>query len=80
MTLRYKGQLIDLCGIDSQKIFDLKERHWVRMAKVFSSSTMRSVYGLRVPIVSRTVLVAYKTRLSRGVDIRDVEALRKAKR
>ena len=77
MTLRYRGQLIDICGIDSQKIFDRREKRWIPMASIFSSSRTMRIFGTAVPVVTRSALIAYKTRLSRGVDRKDVEALRR---
>ena len=77
MTLRHRGQLIDLCGIDSQKIFDHREKHWIPMSSVFPSSRRMRIFGVTVPVMTRSALIAYKTRLSRGVDRKDVEALRR---
>ena len=45
MSLRYKGQEIDLCGTDSVKIFDKRKKKWVKLKTNFSKTTKKKIFG-----------------------------------
>ncbi|MDE1874372.1 MAG: hypothetical protein KGI04_04650 [Candidatus Micrarchaeota archaeon] len=74
MTLRYRGQTIDVCDIDNEKIFDRLSEKWVRMEDTLSGKRM-TIYGTRALVMPKRALVAYKKRLGRGVDLEDVRQL-----
>ena len=77
LTLRYRGQLIDLSGADSGKVFDKRKRKKV-IAKVHLRRFRRGkLFGVIVPIIPKTELIAYKSALGRRVDVADVKAISK---
>ena len=72
MTLRYKNQLIDICGVEHTKIFDHEKERWVRLKTDFRARRNMAIFGKRVPVESCKELVVYKKKLGRRVDIEDV--------
>jgi len=77
MTLRYKGQEIDICGIDSQKLFNKKTGKWEKESIDLSKATRKKAYGHLVPIIPLKNLIRYKKKIARDVDRKDVNALSK---
>jgi len=77
MTLKYQGQVIDIYSDDKTKLFDYKKNKWVKSSSNFKKSTIKNVYGLKVPVISKKELIAYKKILGRKVDLADVKALTK---
>jgi hypothetical protein len=77
ITLKYQGQYIDLAGAFEKKNFDKTNRVWVPTPSDFSSSVFMDVYGLKVPVIAKADLIAYKKLILRDVDIIDIEALSK---
>ena len=77
MTLKYKGQEIDIYGNDNTKLFDYKNKKWLSDKSDFKKSVAKNVYGLKVHVIPKQELIAYKTLLGREVDIADVKALTK---
>ena len=75
MTVKYKGQEIDLCGAQDKKIFDEKSNNWVTLENDFSSSEYKDVYGMTVPVMAKERLIAYKKILMRDVDKEDLKGL-----
>jgi hypothetical protein len=75
MTLKYKGQEIDLCGADSQKLFNKKTEKWEAERNDLSKATKKKAYNLIVPFTPLKDLIRYKKKISRDVDIQDVKAL-----
>ncbi len=72
MTLKYKGQEIDLCGRDNMKIFDYHKKKWIKLRRNFLQRTMKYLYGFKVPVESKNELLAYKKKLWRKVDRIDI--------
>ena len=77
MTLKYKGQEIDICGINSQKLFVKTTKKWEKEKIDLSKAKRKKVYDLIVPVVPLKDLVNYKKKISRDVDIQDVKNLSK---
>lgn len=77
ITLTYKGQDIDIAGAYEKKNFDKINKKWVNLPTNFSTSVYMDVYGLKVPVIAKDELIAYKKLIRRDVDIFDVEALSK---
>jgi hypothetical protein len=75
LTLRYKGQEIDLAGADSTRLFDRQEKKWSFDKADLKRSTKKSLYGMRVPIIRKQELLRYKKSIARAVDKEDVRAL-----
>jgi len=74
MTLEYQGQLIDITG--EAQIFDRNNSRWVDQAVDYTKSSHMNIYGITVPVIRKEDLVAYKAKLLRDVDKKDIESLR----
>jgi len=72
MTLKYKGQEIDICGVESQKLFNKKEKEWEPESSDLRQVTRKKVFGLIVPVIPLKALICYKQKIARDVDIQDV--------
>lgn len=77
MTLKCRGQEVDICGIASQKLYIKKTGKWTKERIDLSKATRKKVYNHIIPIIPLTDLIYYKKKISREVDIKDVEALSK---
>ena len=75
MTVEYKGQEIDLVGAQGKRIFDKVNKKWITLENDFPTSEYKEVYGLKVPIMAKEKLIAYKTMLGREVDLIDIKEL-----
>jgi len=72
MTLRYKTQMIDICGADTAKIYDQEKSEWVKDSDDFTKFDLKNLFGLRVPVSTRAELIEYKSKLKRLVDNMDI--------
>ncbi len=79
MTLQYEGQEIDIAGIEA-KIFNKENETWENASSDLDDYELIEVYRKKVPIEKLDALVAYKTKLSRDVDIEDVRQLKLLKK
>jgi hypothetical protein len=77
MTLKYKGQIIDICGGDSERLYDKKKKKWVLEKTNIHKAKMKRAYDLIIPVVPLKDLISYKKELGRNVDKRDVKELSK---
>ncbi len=75
MTLKYKRQEIDICGEDTIKYFDHTTGTWIQGTNNFAKSELKEIYELRIPVIPKADLIAYKKRLMREVDIADLQFL-----
>jgi hypothetical protein len=76
MTLKRYGQEIDLCGYRRAKIFDRKRNMWIPCPSALSRTNYKIIFGLRVLIVPKKNLIAYKSKLLRRVDKIDLKSLK----
>jgi hypothetical protein len=76
MTLKYYGQEIDLCGYRRAKIFDRKRNIWIPYPSALSRTSYKIIFGLRVLIIPKKNLIAYKSKLLRRVDKIDLKSLK----
>lgn len=76
LNLNYKGQDIDLCGSDNQQIFDKTKKKWVGLKVDFSKSIEKEVFGMKIPVIPRKLLIAYKSKIRREVDLEDIKAIK----
>jgi hypothetical protein len=74
-TLDYHGQMIDLCGGSTCRIFDAAAGLWRDDPFLPGDFVLRDVLGRRCPVVHLAALIAYKRRLSRDVDRADIALL-----
>lgn len=75
----YKGQNIEISGATSEKLFDAREKKWVKSRINISHVSRKRVYGLIVNVIDKKDLIDYKKRLSRRVDKKDLKVLEKKK-
>lgn len=75
ITLKYKGQYIDIAGAFEKKNFDKTNQKWVNTPSNFNNSVYMDVYGVNVPVIAKEDLIAYKKLILREVDIADIQAL-----
>jgi len=75
MTLKYKGQEMDIYGINSEKLFNKKTNKWNKARINLSKTTKKKVFNLIVSIIPLKDLISYKKKISRNVDIQDIKAL-----
>ncbi|MDP3963626.1 MAG: hypothetical protein Q8Q39_03965 [bacterium] len=74
MTLRYKGQLIDLTEA-SGSLRDKKTKQKIPIRTNFNRRVIKTVYGLHIPVMPKPLLIQYKNLLLRPVDQRDLRAM-----
>ncbi|MDD5182201.1 MAG: hypothetical protein PHC66_03455 [Candidatus Nanoarchaeia archaeon] len=77
MTLKYKGQKIDICVGEHEKLFDHEKKEWVANKIDLSKHVDKKVYGLVARVIPKNDLIAYKRLMARKVDIADVKCLLK---
>jgi hypothetical protein len=77
LTLKYRGQIIDICGGDSERLFDKKKKKWILEKADIHKAKMKKVGDLILPVVPLRDLISYKKKLGRNVDKRDVKNLSK---
>jgi hypothetical protein len=80
MTLRYKVQDIDISGADSVKLRDRNSGAWLDSPSSLADSVQREIFGLMVPVVSKSALIAYKRIIARDIDLIDIEVIASMKK
>jgi hypothetical protein len=80
MTLRYKGQDIDISGAGSVKLRDRNSGAWLDSPSSLADSVQREMFGLRVPVVNKSALIAYKKIIARDIDLIDIEVIASMKK
>lgn len=78
ITLEYRGQKIDLSASDDLRLYDCRTRKWVRYDTRLSSSAMKKVYGMRIPVATAEHLLSYKSMMNEKVQLRDIAAIEEA--
>ncbi len=73
MTMNHREQLIDLSGADSCRIFDKAKEQWVALPVALPGAPTHEIFGMKVPVIRKEDLIAYKNALSRNVDIEDIK-------
>ncbi|MFH0948947.1 MAG: hypothetical protein V1802_00490 [Candidatus Aenigmatarchaeota archaeon] len=75
LTIKYKGQMIDFSGTDTEKLFSRKRNRWVKFSADFPKVTRKKVYGKTVNVIRKEDLIYYKNIIRRRVDIKDIKEL-----
>jgi hypothetical protein len=75
LFLMYKGQRIDICGSDTQKLYDKKRKKWIKQRINFNDSLNKRIYGLSTKVVPLKDLISYKKIIQRRVDLFDIRQL-----
>lgn len=76
IVLNYEGQMIDISGAYTTKIYDEKKRKWENYPSKFETAHIKNVYGIQVPVMDPKYLIEYKKILNgehQKVDIHAVE-------
>ena len=79
VALKYCGQEIELCDAANTYFFDKTRGKWIKQKINFQHSNFKEVFGLKVPVMAKAELIAYKKRIQRRVDIIDIKQLLKVK-
>lgn len=75
MTLKFKGQDIDLGGAYHTKIFNTSTQKWQALHEDLSKAITKNILGLEVPVIPLKTLITYKTALSRNEDLIDIKEI-----
>ena len=75
MTLKYKGQLIDISGAGKCKIFDKVRKRWIKTPANLNKFTLKKAFGKKVKVITKKDLISYKSKLRRQVDKIDIADL-----
>jgi len=75
LSMEYKGQIIDISGTETEKLFDVRKDNWVKSKIDLSKVIKRKVYGKIVNVIRKEDLIAYKQMIRRKVDIEDIKAI-----
>jgi len=73
MKLEYAGQSIELGAAEDVRIRDEATGRWAPEPVDLGAAELKEIFGLRVPVITRERLLAYKRRLQRPVDLADIE-------
>lgn len=76
LEVRYAGEEIELAEAARCRHRAGPDAPWHPAGVEFHRAVRRAVFGVEVPVMPRAALVAYKRRLDREVDRRDLEELR----
>lgn len=80
MTLNHYGQEIDLSGAYQTKIRHSLHSKWHPLEIDFSKAITLDVLGLKLPVIPRDDLLAYKKILGRAVDLEDIKEINASSR
>ena len=75
LTLRYKGQVIDISGLGLVKIFNKINKKWENLSFNPSRTIKKEICNIQVPVISVEDLIKYKNKLRRRVDLQDVKEI-----
>lgn len=75
LSLRYKDQDIDLGGAYHTSIYDQKNKTWIKLVTDFSAIEYKEIMGVKLPVIAREELIAYKKILARPVDLLDIQQM-----
>ncbi|MBS0289286.1 MAG: hypothetical protein JSS07_04515 [Proteobacteria bacterium] len=75
MTLSYEGQEIDLTDGKHVKVYNSITNEWIDFATDFSNSCYLDALGVKVPVIPRKDLIAYKKIVGRPVDLSDIQEI-----
>jgi len=76
ITLNYKGQEIDLCGIDNpQKISNKERTKWINYPGFLSEALSVNFNGLNIKVIHPKYFLQYKKELDGEHQLEDIEAV-----
>ena len=77
VVINYEEQEIDISGGDTLKICDARTGEWKSVLTDFSNFEQREIFGIKVPVISRDDLIAYKSMLQGQHQRVDIQATQK---
>lgn len=77
IVLNYGGQIIDLCGAYTTKIYNEISKEWQKYPSNFATAQIKSILGIEVPLMDPTELIEYKKILNGEHQKVDIEAIKK---
>ena len=75
MKVKYSGITIEISGDKGDKMRNQKNKKWENLGDGLFKPSYKNVLGLRLPIIPKKKLIAYKLKLMRKVDIIDLKNL-----
>ena len=75
VQFKYGGIKVEVGSADGPQIYDARSRTWIPLDIDFSRCKTVQLLGMELPLMLKEDLVAYKSALSRQVDIEDVRAI-----
>lgn len=75
MTVKYAGQIIDICALGRIRYFDKQDKKWLDFPADLSSDRVVNFFGVDLPLINEIRLMIIKQQLDRGVDRKDVRAM-----
>ncbi len=75
MTLKCEGQEIDISGCETDKLYNHNTKRWEPGKTKINDVIEKEFCGISVPVVKWQNLVAYKKKVGRPIDLKDVEAI-----
>ena len=76
VQFKYEGIKVEVGNADGPQIFDVGKADWVPLEIDFSRYAIVRLLGIDLPLMLKDDLIAYKSALSRPVDIEDIRAIR----
>jgi hypothetical protein len=76
LELNYHGQLIDLSGVQTCKIFDLKNSFWKDFGWEIKNYKNFDIDGMTLPIIPADKLIEYKSYLEGDHQKEDIKAVK----
>lgn len=75
MRINFEGQQIEFGDADRTHYFDTATQKWIKEKIDFSSSIIKSIGDIEVPVMPKHQLIEYKKRLNRKVDQLDIKEI-----
>ena len=75
LTVKYLEQEIDFGGAYQGKFCDRNTGTWISYPEDLSTSEIKTIFGIDVPVISKRDLINYKRLLGRDIDIDDIDAI-----
>ena len=73
--MKYKGQIIELSGADTEILYDSRKKKWIKSNNDLTKTTKKEIYGKTVKVIRKKDLIEYKEKLNREVDKKDLKVL-----
>lgn len=75
LSMKYSGQIIDLSGADTERLYDIRKKKWIKSRINLKKVKRVRIFGLSVPVIEKKDLILYKNKLRRAVDLEDIKSI-----